>query len=421
MNNNKLFRQAALDARHVNWLGEILLIRPLSFGVLTGFAVASAILIVAFLIWGSYTQRSAVSGQLIPDQGLVKIYTPQFGIVLEKHVTEGQAVKKGDVLYVLSSDRQNAQGDTQGSISRDIQTRQQSLQDEQHKTQAIQADDRVTLSTKIADIRAQIGALDGQIASQESRVGLAQETLSRYRGLLDKDFISREQYQQKEEDMLDQQNRLQGYRRDRITATQELNAQEGTLRSLDMTQSNQLAQIKRNLASANQELTESESKRGIVITASESGIATAVTAEVGQAIDNSKPLVSIVPARAQLQAQLYAPSRAIGFVNPGDPVILRYQAYPYQKFGHAHGTVISVSKTALPGSDLNAFNANSNSAQNSEPMYRIIVRLDTQTVTAYGKSQTLQSGMLVDADIMQEKRRLYEWVLDPLYSITGKL
>ncbi len=61
------------------------------------------------------------------------------------------------------------------------------------------------------------------------------------------------------------------------------------------------------------------------------------------------------------------------------------------------------------------------SVSNGEPLYRITVVLARQTITAYGKPQPLQAGMLVDADIVQEKRHLYEWVLEPLYSLTGKL
>ena len=40
---------------------------------------------------------------------------------------------------------------------------------------------------------------------------------------------------------------------------------------------------------------------------------------------------------------------------------------------------------------------------------------------AYGNAQPLQAGMVVEADVLQEKRKLYEWVLEPLYSLTGKL
>ncbi len=61
------------------------------------------------------------------------------------------------------------------------------------------------------------------------------------------------------------------------------------------------------------------------------------------------------------------------------------------------------------------------SARMAEQLYRLRVTLDDQAVTAYGQPRPLQSGMLLDADILQDTRRLYEWVLEPLYSLTGKL
>ena len=56
----------------------------------------------------------------------------------------------------------------------------------------------------------------------------------------------------------------------------------------------------------------------------------------------------------------------------------------------------------------------------SEPVYRITVELARQTVTAYGEALPLQAGMTLEADIALERRRLYEWVLDPLYTVTGR-
>jgi membrane fusion protein len=105
MANQPLFRQAALAAQKNHWLGTILIIRPLSYGLLTLIAILFAAMVVAFMIWGTYTKRSAVVGQLMPETGLVKVYAPQFGIVVEKRVREGQAVKRDDVLFVLSSER----------------------------------------------------------------------------------------------------------------------------------------------------------------------------------------------------------------------------------------------------------------------------------------------------------------------------
>lgn len=416
-----LFREQALTAQQSKWVGDIVLIRPLSFTILTIFAVALASITCAFLILGSYTKHSTVSGQLVPNTGLIKVYTPQSGIIIEKHVKEGQQVKAGEMLYVLSSERQSSTlGATQAAISRRIDERQASLREEIEKTQQLQQKERIGLNNRIVGLGNELTKLHDQIAGQQNHVELAKLTLQRYRGLLQQDYISEEQFQQKQEDLLDQKNRQQNLERDRISVGRELSVQQSELDSLSLKQQNQLAQIERTLASADQELSESEAKRRIIITAPEAGIATAVIADTGQSVDGSRPLVSIVPADAVMHAELYAPSRAIGFIRPLDQVLIRYQAYPYQKFGHQKGVVESVVKTALPSNELNSIGAPIG-RNNSEPMYIINVKLESQHVTAYGKPQALQAGMLLDADIQQEKLRLYEWVLEPLYSLTGKL
>src|SRR4029078_5124052 len=60
---------------------------------------------------------------------------------------------------------------------------------------------------------------------------------------------------------------------------------------------------------------------------------------------------SLIPAHARLQAQLYAPSSAVGFLHPEQTVLLRYQAYRYQKFCHPPGRVLRVSRTPLQQSE----------------------------------------------------------------------
>ena len=83
----------------------------------------------------------------------------------------------------------------------------------------------------------------------------------------------------------------------------------------------------------------------------------------------------------------------------------------------------SVSKTALASHELSGMNLLPGAlpGAGAEPMYRVTVALASQHVNAYGKAQPLQSGMLLEADVMQDKRRLYEWVLEPLYSLSGRL
>jgi membrane fusion protein len=175
-----LFRQQAIAAQQTQSMGGIILIRPISFTFLTLFAVTMVGIVCAFLAWGSYTKRSTVTGQLVPDTGLLKSYVPQTGIVLEKHVAEGQAVKVGDILYVLSSERQSSKlGDTQAAISIQVEQRQASLRDELDKTHALQQEERSGLIKKIASLQNELAQLHSQIEGQRDRVKLAETTVAR--------------------------------------------------------------------------------------------------------------------------------------------------------------------------------------------------------------------------------------------------
>ncbi|MFH3833185.1 HlyD family efflux transporter periplasmic adaptor subunit, partial [Acinetobacter baumannii] len=216
-------------------------------------------------------------------------------------------------------------------------------------------------------------------------------------------------------ELLGQRQTLQGLERERTSLRQQLTERRNELAGLSARQANQLAETRRQLSTVEQDLAESEAKRTLLVTAPESGIATAVLAEAGQTVDSSRPLLSIVPADTPLQAELYAPSKSIGFIRPGDAVLIRYQAYPYQKFGQYHGKVQSISRASVSYAELSSMVGGvPGLGQDGEQLYRLRVTLDDQAVTAYGQPRPLQSGMLLDADILQDTRRLYEWVLEPL-------
>lgn len=422
MANQPLFRTAALNAQKNNWLGKIILIRPISYSLMTAIATACAVLVVTFMAVASYTKRSAVIGQLVPETGLVKVYTPQLGVVLEKHVTEGQQVKQGDILFMLSSERySDINSSIQASISTQHKEQRASLQDEIIKTRQQQQDEQHALQSRLSGLKDELLKLEMQQASQQTRVHLSEAAYRRYQGLQEQNYISKEQTQQKQEDWLEQSSRLESMAREKVRMQREITARMDEASGLRVKHQNQIAQLERTISNVNQQLTESEAKRRLVIRAPQTGTATAVVASIGTAVDGSRPLVSIVPEGAVLQAHLFATSRAVGFVREGAPVRLRYQAFPYQKFGQASGQVLSVSRIALAANEIFTMGNPSSNHQNSEPFYRITVALDKQSILAYGQQQTLQAGMLLDADIMLETRHLYEWVLEPLFSLTGKL
>ncbi|MEQ5844261.1 HlyD family efflux transporter periplasmic adaptor subunit (plasmid) [Paraburkholderia acidicola] len=403
-------------------LGEIVLVRPVSFALLTAAASCMACVVALLFTFATYTRRTTVEGVVVPNTGVVKVYPQQPGVVLRKDVVEGQRVTRGMVLYTVSTDLQSAaEGHTQAALIEQARRRKSSLLQESEKTRLLQKSEHDTLEAKLASLRAELTHLDRQLAGQREHASIAADSVTRYRRLLAQDYISTDQFQQRQADLLDQKSKLLELQRNRANISQMLNETANALAALAMKQQNQLAQIERSVIDANQTLIESEARRELVVTAPEAGIVTAVIAESGQTIDLSHPVASIVPDGACWQVQLFVPSAAIGFVRTGDPVRVRYQAFPYQKFGQYPARVTLVARTALSVAELSTGGSLATDLHGDGAFYRVVATLDAQTVTAYGKPQLLQAGMTLQADILQERRRLFEWVLEPLYSLTGKL
>lgn len=415
-----LFREEALAAQKTTSLGEIVLVQPLSMRLLTVVLTSFAIAVIGFLAFGSYTQRATVHGQLVPELGLIKLYVPDSGIVVERRVRDEQRVTSGDVLFVVSGERQSALGATQAAISAQVRQRDESLRDSREKTRAIQAGERSSLEATVKGLRGQAGALDAQIAGQRERVALAEQTALRYRGLVGQGYISQEQADQKQADALDQRSQLQTLMRERLRIGADLTSQQNALAELALKHEKQLAAIDRELSGNAEALSQSEAKRSAVIVAPQAGIVTAVVADVGQAVDARRPLAAIVPAGSRLQAELYAPSRSVGAVKPGDKVLLRFQAYPYERFGQQPGVVEAVAQTALPAEQLGDAAGTQRGAA-AEPLYRITVSFDATPTSPLGQPWVLRSGMQVEADLLQQRRRLYQWAFDPVQSLSGKL
>ncbi len=419
--STRLFRDEAIKAVQTSTLGSILLVSPLSFTVLTAVSVLISGTLVLLLTFGSYTERSTVTGQLVSDAGLARIYSPQPGVVLGQHVSEGQAVKAGAVLFVVSAERYSETlSPTQSLISQSVRERAQSLRAEMSNTQALHAQQRRAGLSRAEGERTELDKIAAQILSQKQRVQIAEDSAARYQKLSDRGMAAADQVQQKNGEALEQHAKLQELERDQIYHQRELAAAKAELMDLDLLQKNEMSKLERDLAGISQELAESEAKRQVAITSPEDGIATAVAAREGQSVDTNKPMVTLLPERATLHAELYAPSRSVGFIRPGNQVILRYEAFPYQKFGNQKGVVASVSRTALPAQELSSMST-LGGASAGEPLYLVTVNLAAQTVTAYGLPQALQPGMLLEADILRETRHLYEWVLEPIYSLTGRM
>lgn len=417
------FRQEVLDAQKTSWTGTIILTRPVSFIFLTVCALLVGLILVAFLIWGGeYTKRSTVKGQLIPEQGLIYSHSPSSGIVVENLSFDGKAVKKGDLLYKISTAHYGEAGSSQKAIGEQLALKNQLLQSQiDYTKQAHRQEINTILNTK-ARLEADRQKLIAQIELQNTQVQLAFDTLNRYQQVKSIDGVSAADVNHHQMEYNAQSEQLSTLNRELDSLTKQIKEQQITLDRTKQLQQANLRQLQQSLADNAQSDIQNKASEIIAIYSPIDGVVSTNSIKIGQYIDSSKPLLTLLPNDNHLIAQIYVPSRAIGFVKSGDDVLLRYNAYPYQKFGHARAKIISVAKTAMAAQDIDSIGVVSQNEQMThEPLYIVRAKLEKQYIKAYGNEMPLQVGMTLDGDILHETRKLYEWALEPLYSIGKKI
>ena len=431
--NKPLFRPEVIQERQASWLGGIRIGKNPGFSLVAGVALALAGALVAFAAWGQVARKARIPGVLMPVQGTVQLSANAAGVLTEQLVQEGEQVTAGQALFVLGTDRPTAEGSAAVLLAAHLAQRRSTLEAE--RTGRLQQ----TRQRETA-LQDRIRALDHEIAQAQQeallasrRVALAQKTLGRYQQMAQEGFVSDIQAQNKQEELIDLQARVENTQRNAATLQREQQSLQAERQANQRQLNIDLAQLDRALVSLEQEGTENQSRKTIVITAPQSGVVSSIHLPKGASVQAGQSVATLVPVDAsgqgktelqtQLKAHLYAPSRTAGFVRPGQTVWMRYGAYTYQKFGLAQGQVQSISATPTAPQDLpnGQSAALQTAAQTQEPLYRIQVQLKDQSITAYGDKLPLKPGMTLEADVVQEKRAVWEWIFEPVLAARQKV
>lgn len=418
--SGSLFRQEVVDAKRGEWLGSIIVATPLSRWIWTALAALLATFLISFLVLGHYTRREGVSGQLVPSNGLINLAATGTGSISRVWVHDGQIVHKGDPLVEISTDQNSVSlGDTHALVGEQLSLQRAHLKQDLQTQRAVSEQQASALRAKIELLEAQQAQIAGQLKLQQQQAASAQSLLERIQPLASKGYVSAFQIEQQTSAVLDAQAQCKTLARQALEMRQQTEAARAQLAQLPLDTSTQRSATERQLADVSQSMAQNEIQRAVLLRAPRDGVISAVLLKEGQIVAAGQSLLSELPAGSVLQAQLLVPSRAIGFIEQGSRVVLRYQAFPYQKFGQHYGRVTDISRSALSPAEVAAVVGQS--VQQTEPLYRVQVALDSQQVMAYGKAEPVKPGMALDADILMERRSLIEWVFEPLYGLGHRL
>ena len=407
-----LFRQEVLDFQRTtgNGDGSCRSSRCRS-GSWSGPSLPRPRAVIVFLFFAQYARKETVAGYLTPSSGTAKVFASRPGTVSAVHVEQGQRVDAGQRLLTVATGEVAATGeDVNAAILNTLEQQRQSLSRQIAPEVQRTASERERLTAQIQRLQPSAAIIDLQVAAQRERIRGLEQLAANGAKLIGKGLVSDIDQKHREGAVLEQRQAL-------ISLDQQMAERKGSLTEtrfnldqLQFTQAEKIQSLRNELSAVEQRIAEVNGRRAYIIRAPIAGRISLLQASVGQPADPQRLAMEIVPSGSPLEAELFIPTRAIGFVEVGQQVRILYDAFPYQRFGTYHGRIVRVSQTVIMNAD------NVAPVELKEPAYKATVALDRPDVDAHGRKVPLQPDMLLKADIILETRTLADWLLGPLLS-----
>lgn len=411
---SNLFRKEAIEHQNKKLDGEVTIATHFSFNVILMLILLIVVVTVLFIAWGEYHRKEVVSGYLRPTAGLTKIYPAASGVVEHVYVQENESIKAGQAVARIRLDRQLSNGVALNeTITQELLVQKHLLIGKINNQRALYEVSQKQHSESISSLELQVTQQTKQLISLKERIAIRQKKLAKLTQLSEKGYVSQLELSDQKDNLL----AIRHQHDDLLMAVNNTKAKlrelQLQLRQLPIEHDSHMAQLDVELSGIKQSLAQSEAQRSFNVVSHRKGVITNVLTTNGAMASTGRPLLTVLPVDASLEAVLFVPTRAFGFVKPGQQTRIRYQAFPYQRFGIYHGVISRVSKSVILPSETSA------PVSVQEPVYQVVVKLGKQNAEAYGTAVPLQAGMLLEADIMVDKRSLFEWFFDPLISLKG--
>lgn len=415
---HEIFRKDAVNALRE---GFGLPVKPMGIcgSILTTFLVTVLITVISFLATAKYARKETVLGQITPIEGAFHINAQIAGTAERVSVKEGQFVRAGTELISIAADPVLGNGEKLVESLMSIQAAQRRAQEGNAIARADQ------LSRQIEELEARRHGLQFDIVRLtdskkllERRKRLQLQNVDAYRKLAEKGMVSAAAVRQQDDVALGMQQQIQSAEREAGLQRSQLDQVRAQIRRLYAEAALARSEAAGFKAQLNERELNFEAQHSGKLLSPISGIVTALRVHAGTSVNQGQTLAVIIPsagsAKRQLEVELWAPSRSVGFVRPGAKVRIMYDAFPYQTFGVGHGVVREVSGTPLsPGES-------SVSSESREQLFRIRVSLHDSHLMAYGRAWALVPGMRLSADLILEEQSLLEWLLAPLRAVSKR-
>lgn len=393
------------------------------------------------LVWaclGKIDVVATATGKIIPSGKSKVIQSSETAVVKAIHVHDGQEVKAGELLLELDATAAKADvGRVQSDLlaARVDSARASAMLDAIDRKRAPKAlagsiqdadpehvlaaerwlqgqyqEYRSSLDTADAEIaqrQADVEAARGQVASLQKTLPIATKLASDYQHLLEKQYIARHAYLEKEQARLDIERQLSVQQASLLQSTAARKEAErrraGIVAQTRRAMLDLLQQADQKVASLNQDFTKAAYLDDLTtLEAPVDGTVQQLNVHtVGGVVTPAQPLLTIVPSGQPVEVEATLENKDIGFVHKGQAVTVKVETFTFTKYGVIDGEVVSVSSDAIED-------------EKRGLIYNAKISLATDYLLVDGLKLPLEPGMGVTAEVKTDKRRIVEYFLSPL-------
>jgi membrane fusion protein len=402
--NSPLFRSEVIEANRGRLVGTVFAATPPGSPVYVALVAAVALACAGVLLLGSYATRAPVRGVVAYDRGLARVYSNDSGEVRAVHVREGASVQAGMPLVTVAL-AQGAGGVAEQIEQLDRRDRELARQQDLAARRA-EAEQRGFAGQRTG-LAATLLSLERQRELAARQVELAETARRRAVELEAEGAGTQRQIEAAVRDLLSRRTEVESLAERIIAQQQQLRTVEAAAAQARVeltTTDSQLEAQRAAIAEQRAALTRTDS---LVLTAPVSGEVVDVATQPGRRATPDSALISVVPTGSRLEVWLYAPSRAVGFVRPGQDVRLMFDAFPHQRYGVGSGRVIDASRVPVEPTSVSA------PQSDSEPVFRVRVSLDGLPRRG-AETLSVRPGMTLSANLILQRQSLWRALFDPV-------
>ena len=406
MKREDIFRPEAVRRRDSYFQSDALM-RPPSAGVIVSLIAVIFFLALVGLWQGHYTSTTLIAGEFGYDKGSVKLSSPVAGRIAEIYVKEGEKVEAGQVLLRISTAHQiNSHEDADAARRLALITRKGVIEAQLSGERNLVREQIKGALNKRQYLRQETSHMLSQRSLLMKKLSNSRGELALYKNFLAKGFISDIGYLQKENVVLDTEMHAEQLQKDIVSTQRMLGEAELEIGTAEQQGKQTIAELEKTRLQLVQDIEETEYRRVTVVRADRPGTVGALLVKEGQSINTNDTVAFIMPSESHLVLRLFAPSRAIGFIEQGQTINVMYEPFPYQKYGLQKAVVSGITALSVPAGELGVAGA-----PGGESFYVVTAKPAQEHIQIGTRKVVLRPGMKVSAEIPTSSKRLFEWIL----------